>query len=103
MEPRTSENAFKPLREAEISDSVLTHPALGGNNSRPNRPISPIPGKCHWPVTVHELKAFLNNSFRKAAIMAPDGQILAPNTYDAEPIPDAARSEIERLLTSGDL
>jgi len=35
--------------------------------------------------------------------MAPDGQILAPNTYDAEPIPDAARSEIERLLTSGDL
>ena len=43
--------------------------------------------------------------------MAPDGQLLAhqsapapaPNTYDAEPIPDAARSEIERLLTSGDL
>ena len=35
--------------------------------------------------------------------MAPDGQILAPNVYDAEPIPDAARSEIERLLTSGDL
>ena len=35
--------------------------------------------------------------------MAPDGQLLAPNVYDAEPIPDAARSEIERLLTSGDL
>ena len=35
--------------------------------------------------------------------MAPDGQLRAPNTYDAEPIPDAARSEIERLLTSGDL
>ena len=35
--------------------------------------------------------------------MAPDGQTLAPNVYDAEPIPDAARSEIERLLTSGDL
>lgn len=39
--------------------------------------------------------------------MAPDGQITAqtaaPNVYDAEPIPDAARSEIERLLTSGDL
>ena len=39
--------------------------------------------------------------------MAPDGQLLAhqtaPNTYDAEPIPEAARSEIERLLTSGDL
>ncbi|MEI6097434.1 MAG: aminotransferase class I/II-fold pyridoxal phosphate-dependent enzyme [Alphaproteobacteria bacterium] len=35
--------------------------------------------------------------------MAPDGQLLAPNTYDSEPIPDAARSEIERLLTSGDL
>ena len=35
--------------------------------------------------------------------MAPDGQLLAPNTYDSEPIPDAARSEIERLLSSGDL
>jgi perosamine synthetase len=40
--------------------------------------------------------------------MAPDGQtlappMLAPNVYDAEPIPDAARAEIDRLLTSGDL
>ncbi|MBC7738056.1 MAG: aminotransferase class I/II-fold pyridoxal phosphate-dependent enzyme [Candidatus Saccharibacteria bacterium] len=35
--------------------------------------------------------------------MAPDGQLLAPNTYDSEPIPEAARSEIERLLSSGDL
>jgi len=35
--------------------------------------------------------------------MAPDGQTLAPNVYDAEPIPDAARVEIDRLLTSGDL
>lgn len=35
--------------------------------------------------------------------MAPDGQILAPNVYDAEPIPDAARAEIDRLLLSGDL
>ena len=35
--------------------------------------------------------------------MAPDGQTLAPNVYDSEPIPDAARAEIERLLTSGDL
>ncbi len=35
--------------------------------------------------------------------MAPDGQLLAPNVYDAEPIPASARSEIERLLTSGDL
>lgn len=37
--------------------------------------------------------------------MAPDtlhrGQ--APNVYDAEPIPEKARAEIERLLTSGDL
>ncbi len=29
--------------------------------------------------------------------------VLAPNVYDAEPIPDAARAEIERLLASGDL
>jgi len=27
----------------------------------------------------------------------------APNTYDAEPIPEAARKEIDRLLKSGDL
>jgi perosamine synthetase len=36
-------------------------------------------------------------------MMAPDGQTLAPNVYDAEPIPAAARDEIERLLSSGDL
>ncbi|MEF3047273.1 DegT/DnrJ/EryC1/StrS family aminotransferase [Pseudotabrizicola sp. L79] len=35
--------------------------------------------------------------------MAPDGHVLPPNTYDAEPIPDSARAEIDRLLTSGDL
>ena len=35
--------------------------------------------------------------------MAPDGQILAPNVYDAEPIPASALAEVERLLTSGDL
>ncbi|QBX99582.1 aminotransferase class I/II-fold pyridoxal phosphate-dependent enzyme [Rhodophyticola sp. CCM32] len=28
---------------------------------------------------------------------------LAPNVYDAEPIPDTARAEIDRLLQSGDL
>ncbi len=28
---------------------------------------------------------------------------LAPNAYDAEPIPEAARAEVERLLSSGDL
>ena len=28
---------------------------------------------------------------------------LGPNVYDAEPIPDAARAEIDRLLTTGDL
>ena len=33
--------------------------------------------------------------------MAPDGQTLAPNVYDAEPIPEAARAEIDRLLTVG--
>jgi dTDP-4-amino-4,6-dideoxygalactose transaminase len=35
--------------------------------------------------------------------MAADGQPIAPNVYDAEPIPDAARAEIDRLLASGDL
>ena len=35
--------------------------------------------------------------------MAADGQISPPNVYDAEPIPEAAKAEIERLLASGDL
>ncbi len=35
--------------------------------------------------------------------MAHDGQAIAPNVYDAEPIPAAAMAEIERLLISGDL
>ena len=35
--------------------------------------------------------------------MAHDGAHEAPNVYDAEPIPAAARAEIERLLNSGDL
>jgi perosamine synthetase len=35
--------------------------------------------------------------------MAPDGQTIAPNVHDAEPIPEAARAEIDRLLLSGDL
>ena len=33
MEPRTSENAFEPLREAAIAGSVLTHPALRRSRS----------------------------------------------------------------------
>lgn len=36
-------------------------------------------------------------------LLAPDGQTLAPNVYESEPIPEAARSEIDRLLSSGDL
>jgi perosamine synthetase len=35
--------------------------------------------------------------------MAADGQTIAPNVYDAEPIPDAAWAEVQRLLSSGDL
>lgn len=36
--------------------------------------------------------------------MAPDTLApSAPNVYDAEPIPEAAKAEIERLLSSGDL
>jgi len=35
--------------------------------------------------------------------MAPDGQTIAPNVHDAEPIPEAARAEIDRLLLTGDL
>ncbi len=32
-----------------------------------------------------------------------EAPVLAPNVYDAEPIPEAARQEVERLLASGDL
>ena len=35
--------------------------------------------------------------------MNRDPQVSAPNLYDAEPIPEEARLEIERLLRSGDL
>lgn len=35
--------------------------------------------------------------------MATSSEQQAPNVYDAEPIPAAARAEIERLLSSGDL
>ena len=34
-------------------------------------------------------------------MMAPDGQTLAPNVYDAEPTPEAARAEIDRRLREG--
>jgi dTDP-4-amino-4,6-dideoxygalactose transaminase len=40
--------------------------------------------------------------FRKGEIM-PLEAAPAPNVYDAEPIPEAARAEIDRLLASGDL
>ncbi|MGA0539400.1 DegT/DnrJ/EryC1/StrS family aminotransferase [Neotabrizicola sp. VNH66] len=35
--------------------------------------------------------------------MSPDGQTLPPDCHAAEPIPEAARAEIDRLLSSGDL
>lgn len=35
--------------------------------------------------------------------MAPDGQTTPPDVHEADPIPEAARAEIERLLHSGDL
>ncbi len=35
--------------------------------------------------------------------MAPDGQTLPPDLHQAEPIPEAARLAVERMLLSGDL
>ena len=35
--------------------------------------------------------------------MSDGGQVLPPNTYDAEPIPEDALAEIQRLLQTGDL
>jgi dTDP-4-amino-4,6-dideoxygalactose transaminase len=35
--------------------------------------------------------------------MAADGPLSPPNVYDADPIPEAARAEIDRLLATGDL
>jgi dTDP-4-amino-4,6-dideoxygalactose transaminase len=43
-------------------------------------------------------KKFEREIFEKVNVMP-----LAPNVYDAEPIPEAARAEIDRLLASGDL
>ena len=37
----------------------------------------------------------------EAAAKRLEAGMAAPNVYDAEPIPEAARIEIERLLTSG--
>jgi hypothetical protein len=45
---------------------------------------------------------FLKETFRKAEHGARWSDP-APNVYDAEPIPEAARAEIDRLLSSGDL
>jgi perosamine synthetase len=47
--------------------------------------------------------SFSEQEFQESDAMAPDGQLAAPNVYDAEPIPEAARAEIDRLLSSGDL
>ncbi|MEI2807993.1 DegT/DnrJ/EryC1/StrS family aminotransferase [Albidovulum sp.] len=38
-----------------------------------------------------------------AVAKRPEALSPAPNVYDAEPIPEAARAEIDRLLASGDL
>ena len=68
-----------------------------------NRRNSTYAEICHWHVIILLFTVFPKNSFRKAAIMAPDGQTLAPNVYDCEPIPEAARAEVDRLLSTGDL
>jgi len=71
-----------------------------------------------WPTgrtleNCHEIAVGGNDeviySFSESAIqkrcksMARESSTGAPNVYDAEPIPEGARAEIERLLQSGDL
>ncbi|NBO20864.1 MAG: hypothetical protein EBU97_02695, partial [Rhodobacteraceae bacterium] len=62
---------------------------------------------CHTHVTGNLSSAPLQKNRRSVServnLMAADGQTQAPNVYDAEPIPEAARAEIDRLLASGDL
>ena len=53
-----------------------------------------------WPLSLYTKT---EEDFQKRCMMAPDGQTLAPNVYDSEAIPDAARAEIDRLLATGDL
>lgn len=43
------------------------------------------------------------NRMKSGALAEEAVQRIAPNVYDAEPIPEAARAEVERLLASGDL
>ena len=45
----------------------------------------------------------LQYNFGKVKTMTTAAQCPPPNVYDAEPIPEAARAEIDRLLQSGDL
>jgi hypothetical protein len=47
-----------------------------------------------------QVKILRNGTFQKGETMAPAQRC---NVYDAEPIPEAARAEIDRLLKSGDL
>ena len=55
-----------------------------------------------WIPATPQVKDFRNGTFQKGETMAPHAQ-RCPNVYDAEPIPEAARAEIDRLLQSGDL
>lgn len=54
-----------------------------------------LPRICRSIVTLHGIELDKKNK--------QDGAMQVPNVYDAEPIPQAARDEVERLLTSGDL
>jgi dTDP-4-amino-4,6-dideoxygalactose transaminase len=54
--------------------------------------LCPVSRHCHFRAI-----RILKTGFRKTEMSS------TPNTYDAEPIPPAARAEVERLLNSGDL
>ncbi len=72
------------------------HPPYQTRNARsfsPNRPPD-------FVLHTNEIRLeFPKDHFRKAE----KTMTLAPNVYDAEPIPASAKAEIERLLQSGDL
>ncbi|MBC7139920.1 MAG: aminotransferase class I/II-fold pyridoxal phosphate-dependent enzyme, partial [Defluviimonas sp.] len=51
----------------------------------------------------HDAQALAASECSRPAGAVPAPDALAPNLIDAEPIPEAARAEIDRLLQSGDL
>ena len=102
MEPRLSENAFEPLREAAISDSVLTHPALAGRRCWHPLPGNGLLANRIGAVAVMEQPALMHRSARIKCVFEPDLPASVPNLADFGPqhrIPRLANGCLCRIGT----